>query len=79
MDLGLNRYFGTKRSTPTTRRVTFAKYPDGHEVRIEPARGCGRSMWTYDRGAAVGPGKALAIEQAIREGATIEVRIVSSR
>lgn len=73
MDLGLSKYFSLKRKQ-STRRVTIAKYPDGHEVRIEPARGCGRGMWTYDRGAAAGPGKAEAIAQARYYGAVIETR-----
>lgn len=74
MDLGLNAYFSHRRQ-PATRRVTVARYPDGHEVRVEPARGCGRGMWTYDRGAAAGPGKAEAIAQAVHAGASIENRV----
>lgn len=73
MNLRLSDFFGTTRR-PASRRVTMAKYPDGHKVRIEPARGCGRDMWTYDRGSAAGPGKAEAIAQAKYYGAVIETR-----
>ncbi|MBY0365178.1 MAG: hypothetical protein K2X12_02965 [Burkholderiaceae bacterium] len=79
MNLGLGVYFSLERKRkPSTRRVTIARYPDGREVRIEPARGCGRGMWTYDRGAAAGPGKGEAIAQARYAGATIEVRVERS-
>lgn len=68
--------FSARKVPPKTLRVTVAVYPDGHEVRITRAVGCGQGMWTYDRGAAAGPGKANAIQSAVAHGARIECRTV---
>lgn len=73
--LGLD-IFRARKAQPKTLRVAVAVYPDGHEVRIVRATGCGPGMWAYDRGAAAGPGKANAIQSAITHGARIEYRTV---
>lgn len=73
--LGLD-IFRTRKAVPKTLRVTVAVYPDGHEVRIVRAPHCGAGMWTYDRDAAAGPGKANAIQSAVTHGARIECRTV---
>lgn len=54
-------------SITRTQTIQVASYPDGRRVRILRVSGLG---WQWDRGA-YSSHKSSAIENAIREGATI--------